>query len=174
MKEKQIYKRKPLLRYNGYEIDTDGNIWSLLGWKRQKERLLKPHPNKYGYLRVVLKTGNGRKTEFVHNLMIENFIGNKNGLQTRHLDGNKINNSLLNLKLGTAKENANDREKHGNTQRGELHAELIQLRKENYKLKKLIAAAPELLEFAIEMVRRYPNSPWIYEQGNKAIQKATK
>jgi hypothetical protein len=34
---------------------------------------------------------------------------------------------------------------------------------------KLIAAAPKLLEFAIEMVNRYPNSPWIYEQGNNAI-----
>ncbi len=37
---------------------------------------------------------------------------------------------------------------------------------------KLIAAAPELLEFAIEMVKRYPNSPWIIEQGQKAIKKA--
>lgn len=39
---------------------------------------------------------------------------------------------------------------------------------------KIMAAGPELLEFAIEMVKRYPNSPWISEQGNKAIQKATK
>jgi hypothetical protein len=38
---------------------------------------------------------------------------------------------------------------------------------------KLVAAAPVLLEFAIEMTRRYPNSPWIYEQGNEAIKKAT-
>lgn len=36
----------------------------------------------------------------------------------------------------------------------------------------LISAAPELLEFAMEMVERYPNSPWIYEQANKAISKA--
>jgi hypothetical protein len=36
----------------------------------------------------------------------------------------------------------------------------------------LIASAPELLEFAIEMVKRYPNSPWITEQGQKAINKA--
>jgi hypothetical protein len=39
---------------------------------------------------------------------------------------------------------------------------------------KLIAAAPELLEFAIEMVKRYPNSPWISKQGQAAINKATK
>jgi hypothetical protein len=39
---------------------------------------------------------------------------------------------------------------------------------------KLIAAAPELLQFAIEMARRYPNSPWINEEANKLIEKATK
>jgi len=39
---------------------------------------------------------------------------------------------------------------------------------------KLISAAPELLEFAQEMVRRYPNSPWIYEQAQKTIEKALK
>ena len=37
---------------------------------------------------------------------------------------------------------------------------------------KLAAASPELLAFAIEMVRRYPNSPWITEQGTEAINKA--
>jgi hypothetical protein len=39
---------------------------------------------------------------------------------------------------------------------------------------KLRAAAPELLQFAIEMARRYPNSPWINEEANKLIEKATK
>ena len=38
---------------------------------------------------------------------------------------------------------------------------------------KLIAVAPKLLEFAIEMVKRYPNSPWIYEQANDIIKQAT-
>ena len=37
---------------------------------------------------------------------------------------------------------------------------------------KLIAAAPELLAFAIEMVKRYPNSPWITNQATEAINKA--
>ena len=41
---------------------------------------------------------------------------------------------------------------------------------ENNKTKQ--TAAPELLAFAIEMVKRYPNSPWINEQGQKAIDKA--
>lgn len=36
----------------------------------------------------------------------------------------------------------------------------------------LIEAAPELLKFAMDMVERYPNSPWILEQANQAINKA--
>ena len=37
---------------------------------------------------------------------------------------------------------------------------------------KLIAAAPELLAFAIEMAKRYPNSKWIKDQATEAINKA--
>lgn len=33
----------------------------------------------------------------------------------------------------------------------------------------LIAAAPKLRDFAIEMIKRYPNSPWIYEHANSAL-----
>ena len=45
--------------------------------------------------------------------------------------------------------------------------------KEAESIARKIAALPELLEFAIEMVKRYPNSPWIAEQGSNAIKKAT-
>ena len=51
---------------------------------------------------------------------------------------------------------------------GECVAEVVH-DKENAKL---IAAAPELLAFAIEMVKRYPNSPWITNQATEAINKA--
>lgn len=37
---------------------------------------------------------------------------------------------------------------------------------------KLIAAAPKLLAFAIEIVKRYPNSPWIIDEGQQAIDQA--
>lgn len=32
----------------------------------------------------------------------------------------------------------------------------------------------ELLQFAKEMSRRYPNSPWIYKEANELIEKANK
>jgi len=38
---------------------------------------------------------------------------------------------------------------------------------------KLIAAAPEMLNFIIEMAERYPNSEWIYKEANELIKKAT-
>lgn len=181
METKHTYQRTPLKRYSGYQIDVNGDVWSLLGWRGIKEKQLIPHPNKYGYLRVTLKTNNGRKTEFIHNLMVENFIGDKEGLQVRHLDGNKKNNNLYNLKLGTAKENAADRELHGKTVSGESHSELIQLRKENAKLKRELAAAPDLLESLIEAIEYFKtdtsngvelNPKWKHKAIN-AIKKAT-
>jgi len=36
----------------------------------------------------------------------------------------------------------------------------------------LIITAPDMLKYITEMVRRYPNSPWIYKEGNAIIKKA--
>lgn len=44
---------------------------------------------------------------------------------------------------------------------------------ENEANAKLIVAAPKLLEFAIEIARSYTNNPWLCEQANKLIKKAT-
>ena len=41
------------------------------------------------------------------------------------------------------------------------------------ELSSLIRTAPELLKFVREISERYPNSPWIYEEANKLIKKAT-
>lgn len=150
-------KRKKLLRYEGYEIDENGIVWSSIAWRGKGNHKIVAHPNNYGYLRVTLKLPTGKfKTEFVHNLMCENYFGNKNGLQIRHLDGDKTNNALNNLKLGTAKENAADRDNHQTTAKGDIHSEIICLRKENFRLKRelsspLIASAPELLAALIPL-----------------------
>ena len=41
------------------------------------------------------------------------------------------------------------------------------------ELKAKVKAREAYLKALKQMVKRYPNSPWIYEQGNKAIKKAT-
>ena len=45
--------------------------------------------------------------------------------EIRHLDGNKNNAHCDNLAWGTAKENAEDRERHGRTSRGASHSAAI-------------------------------------------------
>jgi hypothetical protein len=52
-------------------------------------------------------------------MVLETFVGEPTpNQQVRHLNGDKRNNCLDNLAWGTAKENAADRESHGNTARG--------------------------------------------------------
>ncbi len=60
------------------------------------------------------------RCRLVHRMVVEAFIGKfKKGQQTRHLDGNRINNLPENLAIGTAKENCDDTVRHGTRARGE-------------------------------------------------------
>ena len=62
----------------------------------------------------------------VHSLVAEAFLGPRPlGAQVRHLDGNRGNNHISNLAYGSAKENAADRELHGNTMRGQRNGNSV-------------------------------------------------
>jgi hypothetical protein len=111
-------------RYPGYRFGNDGRIWSQ--WQQVQRspggpltyaigdtwRELKPQTNGRGYHLVFLA---GRKTSSkVHHLILEAFIGPRpNGMQCRHLDGNRSNNRLDNLAWGTPRENIHDSFRHG-------------------------------------------------------------
>jgi len=56
----------------------------------------------------------------VHALVLTIFVGPcPDGLQCRHLDGNKANNHVLNLTWGTSQENHSDKAMHGTIAKGE-------------------------------------------------------
>lgn len=79
-------------------------------------------PNNYGrYQRVCLFKNSKRHYLSIHRLVAIAFIGQRpsNKHQIAHNDGNSYNNNFRNLRWATAKENAADREKHGNTKKGE-------------------------------------------------------
>jgi HNH endonuclease len=106
--------------FTGYKVDTSGRVWSTTGWRGSGRREMTPCPGPGGYLRVHLVAPDGRRVNrMVHRLVAQAFLGPQpEGTQTRHLNGNKVDNRAANLAWGTAKENAADRERHGTTARG--------------------------------------------------------
>ena len=81
-----------------------------------ESKTLKPWIGTTGYYNVSIRR-NGKSTKFrVHHLVAEAFIGPRpNGQDTRHLDGNPLNNRPENLSYGSRKENMNDAREHGTT-----------------------------------------------------------
>jgi hypothetical protein len=99
--------------YGGkYLVGSDGSVVSLKG---KSPRVLAASPTSKGYLAVSLSGPGGRVTRSVHRLVASVFLAQSHfmGAEVRHLDGVKTNNSVGNLKWGTAKENAQDRIVHG-------------------------------------------------------------
>lgn len=90
---------------NEYQVSNLGNVKSLerfvngvLGSKRKiKGRLLKPNIGTNGYRYVVLTN---MKTKYIHRLVADNFIENPQKLSdVDHIDENKLNNKLNNLRF---------------------------------------------------------------------------
>jgi len=102
-------------QFNGYEVDSDGNVWSTIPWRGTTRRKLTPHPNSHGYPAVKVKTDHGVKKMLVHVQVCLAFHGPKPSTkhQVRHLNGDRSDNRACNLAWGTVAENAQDREQHG-------------------------------------------------------------
>lgn len=112
----------------GYEVTPDGRVFSVLhNWRGYGRRELRQDLNIDGYPSVRL-TIDGKRTRIaVHCLVAREHLPARPSPQheVRHLDGNKANRAASNLAWGTAKENADDRELHGRTSRGEAHSAYI-------------------------------------------------
>lgn len=105
----------PELRKDQYMVSSDGRIKSLYFVKRPRnqnkekyyyrELIMSPHKNK-GYMVIGLSNINYRHTYRIHRLVAEAFIPNiDNKPEVNHKDGNKENNSYLNLEWVTRQEN---------------------------------------------------------------------
>lgn len=107
--------------YEGkYRVSDCGVVESRTYLTRFEWRPLKDRFDSSGYKHVVLYGEHGPTTFKLHRLVLESFVGPcPEGMQARHLDGNKTNNCLTNLRWGSRKENAFDKERHGTHPRGE-------------------------------------------------------
>lgn len=86
---------------------------------RRNGILQAPHAGVKGYLYAY---GKNKKCMRVHRAVLEAFVGPcPDGYQGAHLDGNKTNNHIENLKWTTPKENNDQKRAHGTWQWGERH-----------------------------------------------------
>lgn len=90
-------------------ITTVSKEWKVLGGVKTAK----------GYWQVAI---HGRSIR-VNRLVAQNFIVNPYAYpESQHINGNKDDNSVKNLKWGNQKHNAEDRERHGNTMKGSRNA----------------------------------------------------
>lgn len=118
---------------SGYRVTAEGRVFSLASnWRGYGEREMRQTPNADGYPSVRLTLDGKRVRLAVHRLVAQNYLPARPSPdhQIRHIDGDKGNPHAENLAWGTAKENADDRERHGRTSRGEKHAIAIKIGQE--------------------------------------------
>ena len=109
---------KDIKGYEGlYQVSNLGKVRSLdrivkqFGHKQEYERLikgklLKLHIQNGGYLIATLTKNNNERKMLVHRLVAIAFMGNNEGMQVNHKDGNKLNNKLSNLEWCSQEYNA--------------------------------------------------------------------
>ena len=97
------YKRKDIEGFDGYEIDTVGNVFTNKTPRRRlisKDGMLSVRPNSSGYKQVGLYANKKVKYLLVHRLMWEAFKGPiPEGMTVDHIDGDYTNNTIENLQL---------------------------------------------------------------------------
>lgn len=114
----------PVIGFEGrYEISSYGRVKSLGRWinpnSKQKayyiaEKMLKLNKDTRGYLFVMCSKNSQTKRMYVHQAIAHSFIGSQEkGIEVRHLDGNKLNNTLENITYGTKSDNMRDAVRHG-------------------------------------------------------------
>lgn len=111
---------KPVPGYEDYEVSQYGRIRSLKCGKVRVLKQTKKKPCRKGsktvYLRVALTDRVGKiKQMRVHRAVLLAFMGPPPSEKhvASHIDGNSMNNWLLNLKWATQYENEADKELHG-------------------------------------------------------------
>lgn len=101
--------------FSNYFCDKDGNIYTK-NWKNTgKTRVMKPAPDKKGYLKTVMVNDVGGYCPVrVHRIIASAFLFNpENKPFVNHKNGKKNDNRLINLEWCTAKENTAHAIKNG-------------------------------------------------------------
>jgi hypothetical protein len=98
-----------------YGVDETGGVWYRRSEKDTRWSPLKPRLKpKTGYLSVCLWNSPKKRFVSVHVLILESFVGQRpDGHAACHCDGNRLNNSVQNLRWDTYENNSADMDRHG-------------------------------------------------------------
>lgn len=103
----------------GYVVTACGAVWGSGKTHGRAFRRLSSVNGRDGYLWVQIRRSGRNAKVCIHRAVATAYLVKPAGTEVRHLDGNNHNNALSNLRWGTRKENADDRERHGRTAYGE-------------------------------------------------------
>lgn len=110
---------KPVPGFPSYAVGPDGTVWSyssrFAGNGKTAWRKLKQFKDGNGYLAVSMRGPDQRRhngnpvVKKVHRLVLETFVGPcPPGMMARHLDDDRENNTVKNLRWGTTLQNTAD------------------------------------------------------------------
>lgn len=163
--------------FPAYAVSNLGRVKRILPIKGGKRiggcgHLLKTSKWQFGYRSVMLYRDREHKTLLVHQLVCRAFRGPRptRNHEVGHCDGNPSNNCADNLRWVTGKENAEDRDRHNRTARGERHyrsslteehvREIRRLLSQGYGLRK-IGRMFGVNHWAIHAIRERQNWSWL-------------
>lgn len=133
--------------YDGlYQVSDTGLVRS---WSRLKNgKTLKPVIRK-GYKTVNLSDGKKITTRNVHRLVVDAFLGGiPKGKCTRHLNGNRFENRVENLAVGTFKENGEDKINHGTSCLGRRNGNNKLTEKQVIKIKSMLSSGKSTVQIS--------------------------
>ena len=145
----------PIKNYETYAINKKGEVLDL-----RSKKLLKQYPNfnAGNYLQVALINENGYKSFRVHRLVAETFISNVDNKPTvDHIDRNRHNNNLDNLRWAT-----NTEQSYNQKAKGKIPHKYIML--EDLKTKKNPNASWKIYIGKIKYTKRFDYAKYTLEQ----------
>lgn len=99
--------RMTLIDWPDCEVSIDGKFW-----RNGKEKTV--CIGRVGYKIVQRSVNNKTQQKYLHRVLLESFVGPcPDGCEALHINGDRMDNSISNLRWGTRKENVADAIRHG-------------------------------------------------------------